>query len=174
VKRIMPKGLGRLPGSAAAMLGIGPGEKVVAWGVGEGADATQSLFAAATDRALYLQATQDRIPWTRITKATWEEPVLELVVVNDGDRGSRLVRVRVEDARDLPAAVRDRVTASVIVSERVDLGDGAGALLVARRGEDGGDVRWSVVFDAGLDSRDPRLRAAADAALVDLRASLGI
>ncbi|MBK9740539.1 MAG: hypothetical protein IPO93_13745 [Actinobacteria bacterium] len=82
--------------------------------------------------------------------------------------------MRVDQARDLPAAVRDRVTASVVISDRVALGEGAKALLVARRGSDDGEIRWSVVFDAGLDPRDPTLRAAADEALAQLRDSLGI
>ena len=118
--RIMPKLTGRLPGAVIAMLGIGPGERVVAWGSGPGADATQTLFAAATDKALYLQATGDRLPWDRISKATWNEPVLELVVL-DGQRPAPAAAPAVEDARDLPAAVHDRVTASVVISERVDL-----------------------------------------------------
>ncbi len=154
------------------MLGIGPGERVVAWGSSPGADATQTLFAAATDKALYLQATGDRLPWDRISKATWNDPLLELVVSMDSGQ-PRLLRLTVEDARDLPAAVHDRVTASVLISERVDLGNGAGALIVARRSDDD-DVRWTVLFDSGLDTTDPVLRAAADAALARLRDALGI
>ncbi len=174
MRRIIPKLGGRLPGTAIAMLGILPGEKVVAWAAGPGADVTQAHFAAATDRALYLQATGERLPWDRITKAMWDEPLLELVVVDEAGQGARLVRVRVDDARDLPAAVHDRVTASVLVSERLDLGEGRGALAVARRSSDADEVRWSVRFDSGLDPADPDLRADADAALARLRDSLGI
>ncbi len=90
--RIMPKLTGRLPGAVIAMLGIGPGERVVAWGSSPAADGTQTLFAAATDKALYLQATGDRLPWDRISKATWADPVLELVVTGDGGQ-PRLLRV---------------------------------------------------------------------------------
>jgi hypothetical protein len=172
--RIMPRLTSRLPGSVAALLHIGPGEKVIAWGSTPGVDATQTLFTVATDRALYVQALEERIPWDRIAKATWDDPHLDLVVVDDEDRPRPSVAVRVEDARDLPAAVHDRVTASVVVSERMDLGGGAKALMVARRGSDGDDVRWSVVFDSGVDATDPAVRAAADDALARLRESLGI
>lgn len=171
--RIMPKLTGRLPGAVIAMLGIEPGERVVAWGSGPGADPTQTLFVAATDKALYVQATGDRLPWDRISKATWDDPVLEVVVDSGSGQPSRLVRVRVEDSRELPAAVHDRVTASVLVSERVDLGNGAGALMVARRG-DADEVRWTILFDSGLDVSDPALREAADGALARLREALGI
>ena len=74
----------------------------------------------------------------------------------------------------LPEAVHAKVTESVIVSERLPLGDGAGALAVARRGSDDDAIWWSVVFDPGLDPTDPALRSRADAALADLRSSLGI
>jgi hypothetical protein len=171
--RIMPKLTGRLPGAVIAMLGIGPGERVVAWGSSPGADATQTMFAAATDKALYLQATGDRLPWDRISKATWKDPLLELVVAGEAGGQPRLLRLNVEDSRDLPAAIHDRVTASVLVSERVDLGNGAGALMVARRSDDD-EVRWTVLFDSGLDVSDPALRASADAALARLREALGI
>lgn len=172
--RIMPKLGGRLPGTVVAMLGIPPGEKIVAWGAGPGSDVTQSQVTVATDRALYLQATGERLPWDQISKASWDEPMLDLVVVDGAGAPTRLVRVRVDDSRDLPAAVHDRVTSSVVVSERVSLGDGAGALLVARRASDDDPVRWTVVFDRGLDASDPTLRAAADAALARLRDALGI
>lgn len=172
--RIMPRLTGRLPAAAAGALGIRPGERVVAWGAGPGADVTQAQFTAATDRALYVQATGDRIPWDRVSKAIWDEPLLDLVLLDDDDRPSRLVRVRIDDAKDLPAAVHDRVTASVVISERVQVRHGASALFVARRGSDDDEIRWSVVFDGGLDTTDPELRTAADEALLRLRESLGI
>jgi hypothetical protein len=171
--RILPKLGGRLPGSVLAMLRIEPGEKVVAWGATSTADGTQSMVTAATDRALYLQSTGERLAWDRIAKATWDQPVLELTVVDDPARPPRTVTITLDEPRDLPAAVHDRVTASVVVSEHVDLGEGAGALMVARRGSDD-VIRWSVVFDSGLDPSDPALRRAADEALARLRDSLGI
>ncbi len=172
--RIMPKLTSRLPGSVAALLHIEPGEKVIAWGSSPGDDPTQTVFTVATDHALYVQVLEERIPWDRITKATWDDPLLEVVAVDDGGRARPPARITIEAARDLPAAVHDRVTASVVVNERVDLGGGAKALLVARRGSDGDAVRWSVVFDAGVDAGDPAVRAAADEALARLRDSLGI
>ncbi len=48
------------------------------------------------------------------------------------------------------------------------------AMLNARRSPATGEVRWAVVFDPALDPRDPGWRAAADAALVDLRGQLGV
>lgn len=164
----------RLPSDVAERLGVRRGEKVVAWGCGPGADVTQATYVLATDRALYVEVGHERFPWSSISKASWDEPMFDVVVLDDAGRPSRLLHLRVDDARDLPPAVHDRVTASVVVTERVDLGDGAKALLVARRGSDDGEIRWSVVFDAGLDSRDPALRASADAALAQLRGSLGI
>ena len=169
----LPSRPARLPGSAATALGVPSSEKVIAWGSTALDDATTS-YLVATDRALYADALGGRTPWNRISKATWEEPTLVVTMLDDAGRPRRLLRLRVDQSNDLPAAVYDRVTASVVVSERVELRADAKALLVARRGSDSDDITWTVVFDAGLDPRDPELREAADAALADLRGSLGI
>lgn len=171
--RIIPKLTSRLPGSVTALLRLEPGERVIAWGSTHSADGTQTLFTVATDRALYVQAVDERIAWDHISKVIWNDPVLEVMRTDDQGRGLPALRVRVDDARDLPGAVHDRVRSSVLVSERVDLGGGAGALMVARRGSDD-EVRWTVVFDSGLDPTDPALRTAAADALATLRGSLGI
>ena len=172
--RVMPRFVSRLPGTVVQTLGVRPGEKVIAWGSGPGAESDQPAFTAATYQALYSQALGRRIPWDRISKATWEDPILEVVVLDGTDRPSSPVRVRLDDARDLPAAVHDRVTGSVVVSERADLGNEQWVQMIARRGSDDDAIRWSLVFDAGLDPDDPLLRAAADAALVRYRDALGI
>jgi hypothetical protein len=158
----MPSRPARLPADVAPRLGLPSSERVVAWGRG------------VIGRALYLEPPVRRIPWHRITKATWEEPLLSLAVLDDAGRAGRPFGVRITDARDVPAAVYDRVTASVVVSERADLDGGGSALLVARRGGDDGEITWSVVFDAGVDPSDPARRRSADAALRALRDALGI
>jgi hypothetical protein len=82
----------------------------------------------------------------------------------------------VDDARDIPAAIRDRVTDTVVVSEYRTLEGDRGAYFVARRSPDGDveGIRWSVVFDEGLDPESPVMRERANAELDQIRASLGI
>jgi hypothetical protein len=164
----------RLPSDVLASLDVRSGEKVVAWGTGPVDARSEIAHVVATDRALYLSSPVRRIPWSRIARATWEEPVLALAVLDDAGRVGRPLEVPMDASGDVPAAVHDRVTASVVISQRVDLDGFGSALMVARRGSDDEQITWSVVFDAGLDPADPRLRAAADIALARLRDALGI
>ena len=115
-----------------------------------------------------------RIPWDRVVKAGWADPVLELLVQPEPGGPSSVLRLQLDDPGEIPVVVRERVTASIVVQEHVDLVGQQGARLVARRDCDTGALRWSVVFDAGLDPRDPDLRARANQALRDLRAQLGV
>jgi len=156
-------------------MGIDAGERIIAWGIGTWSP-TEPSYVVATDEALYDQRGPARYPWADVIKGTWQEPQFVLTLDSGPGAGAIKVAVRVDDPRDLPAAVRDRVTDTVVVSEYVDLGDEAGAQLVARRDPGAGleGIRWSIVFDSGLDPGDPDLRARADRALADLRGSLGI
>lgn len=164
----------RLPSGALERAGVRPGEKVVAWGRCPSADSGAGAFAVATDRALYLEDGARRVAWSSMGKATWTEPVLTFTAVDQRGRIGSPTTVELAEPGDLPAAVHDRVTASVVISQRVDLLGRGSALMVARRDSDDAAIRWSVVFDAGLDPSDPSLRQAADEALVNLRAALGI
>ena len=147
-------------------LPIVQGERLGAW-----AFATQpEITIAATDHALYL-GTEERLGWNDIVRATWEPPVLTLVL---DTQGRRTRQVTLPEAGDLPALVRTYVTDSVVVSEQVEVAPGAGARLVARRAGLSGEIRWSVIFDEGLNSQDPVLQAAAMERLALLRETLGI
>lgn len=160
----------RLPSGVASSLGVRAGEKVVAWGSDTASG--EASYAIATSRALYVLA--QRIPWHLISRASWAEPVLEVSLLADDGRPGRTLRIQLDDARDLPPAVHDRVTDSVMISERVEFTDSGGARMVARRDSDDDSIHWSVVFDPGLDSTNPELRATAAEALDRLRVSLGI
>ena len=105
----------RLPSGVAVSLGVRSGEKVVAWAAIGAADSDAPAYAVATTRALYAQSLGERVAWHRVSKATWEEPVLTVVLLDEGRQPGRVLRIRLDDARDLPPAVYDRVTDSVSV-----------------------------------------------------------
>ncbi|MFI5100912.1 MAG: hypothetical protein ACHQE5_10465 [Actinomycetes bacterium] len=152
---------------------VGPGERVLAWTM----DATGRPVAAST-AALYLPAVDDlgggheRLAYETVAAATWDEPTLEIVTVGPSRRRFSLT---LDEPGLLPQTVRDRVTASIVVSEHVPLIGSAGARITARRPLVGpGEVSWNVVFDQGLDPGDPQLREAADAAIAYLQAATGL
>lgn len=147
------------------------GERVLAW------LPSGSSSLVATDVALLLPEGSEpaRVPWDLVLRAQWAEDSLD-VTVQSGP-GGRPVVVHVPvtgDISTLAGVVRERVNASIVVQDHVTLSGTAGARVVARRVPGSTDLRWSVVFDPGLDPSDPALRAAADAALAELRASLGV
>lgn len=167
----------RRPGLPAEMrdeVTLERGERPVAWGTARAAEGIVPIVA--TDRALHVGplAHPSRLPWDRCIRATWEEPILDLVVQPVPGGPTRSLALRLEDMGELPVVVRERITDSVVAQHHVVLRDGKGVRLVARRVADDGSLRWSVVFDAGLDPRDPALRREADAALLELRSQLGI
>lgn len=163
----------RLSPQIRESMGIPEDERVIAFGVGDSVDVDHT-YVVATDEALYDQRSGTRIAWQDVIKGTWEQP--EFVIDFHGQSSPQRLRVRMDDPREIPAAVRDRVTDTVVISEYRELGEGVGAHFVARRSPGGGldEIRWSVVFDAGVDPTDPTLRSRADYVLAELRASLGI
>ena len=158
---------GRLPKEQSQAVGVRRGEKIIAWAMG----ATNAVVA--TDQALYLDEAT-RLTWSQITKASWEEPFLDLVIEGNATNATIPPRIRkqLDNAGDLPRAVNAKVAESVVISERIELDTGVIAQFIARR--DGDAISWSVVFQSGVDPQDPSLRASADRALTELRAALGI
>ena len=157
----------RVPDDVRAVAGR---ERVLAYAH----DADRALVLA-TDVALHLPAAYGptRLTWDLVVRAGWTTPVLELTVQLVAGGAAKSVAVELSEPGSLPVVVREQVTSSIVVEEHVVLRAGAGARLVARRTESG-EIRWSVVFDKGLDPREPGLRAGVDAALAQLRAQLGI
>ena len=151
-------------------LGIGHGEKVLAVGV----EFETGELLVATTHALYPGVAKQRIRWDQISKAAWVEPMLTATLIDGSGATSGVMTWELKQAADLPAAVHDRVMASVVVTERMELAPGASALLVARQNSDDGEIWWAVVFEAGVDPNDRSLLALADIALNQMRDSLGV
>lgn len=160
-------GRNRVPDEVRAVAGD---DRVLAYAY----DAHGSVVVA-TDVALHLPTSDgmSRLPWDLVVRAGWVTPVLQLAVQAVAGGPTRQVALELPAPGALPLVVREQVTSSIVAEDRVLLRPGAGARFVARRTESG-QVRWSVVFDRGLDPRDPDLRSRADAALAELRAQLGV
>jgi hypothetical protein len=138
------------------------GERVLTWGRIRG-----GRLAAATDFGLRVVGPggEDVMHrWHEIDRAGWADGVLEI------DRTDRSrTTYQLTEPRGVPPAVREHVTASVVVSVRHELGPAAGIRVVARRNLATGELRWSAVPDPGLDPNDPLVRAQSDALVERVR-----
>lgn len=163
-----------LPKAARESVQIQTGEHVVTWS--RSPIASGSAFLVATQKALYFDDhfPHGRVPWDAIAKANWDEPMLQLVLQPNGEATPSVVQVQLEEAGQMPTTVRERVTASILLQERVLLDGDKGALMVARKSSDTGEIRWNIVFDSGLDPQNPELRRRADEMVAGLSTQLGI
>lgn len=153
---------------------VRPGERVLAWAEGIVAVDASLTWAAATDRALYVPGVLGRCGWDEIVRASWDDPVLELLLLPAGQQQPGTVCLTLDQPGSIPGIVRDRVSGTIIAQRHVNLTPDRGARLIARRVPGTDDVRWTVLFDLGLDPADPVLRARADSELNRVRSVLGV
>ncbi|SEL72005.1 hypothetical protein [Nonomuraea pusilla] len=152
----------RLPADVRESLATEPGERVLTFASSGGG------HVVATTLALYL-SDGTRVPYEEVDKASWDEDGLSLSTM-DGARHTE----RIAEPRMLPETLRERVNATIVVNKHVNLPGRGGVRLVARRRPGGEVLGWTLVFDEGLDARDPGLRAQAEQALEGVRRSMGV
>ncbi len=162
-----------VPDDVRRGLDLAGGERVLA----SAAD-TDGRWHVGTDRALHVAVGTGwhRVPWERVDRARFDEETQRLQVVEVAQLGEpepTHVLALVEPQR-LLGFVRDRVTASVLLSRNVPVDGSRGVKVIARRAPVGGPVEWSFWLSRGLDPDDPRVRAAIDQGLVDAQAELGV
>ena len=127
-------------------------------------------YVVATDRALHLPD-GIRLPWERVEQAAWRDGWLHVWTTADEPAEHHL---RLTAPGSVPETVQERVTATIAVNHQATLSGGGHVRIVGRRPPGGDTVRWTLVFDAGLDPDDPELRAQAGGLLVPpLGASTG-
>jgi hypothetical protein len=154
---------------------VGAGERLLAW-----APLTDGAWVGGTRDALYLPA--GRVPWEQVQAADWDRDENRLRVREVGIWGERrpehtvmLPESAAQDAARLLQLVRERVTASVLVSRHVRVSGRRGVRVVARRAPSGrSEVQWLYEYDPGVDPTDPFARAAAETALAAAKADVGV
>jgi hypothetical protein len=150
------------------------GERPLAWARVQSDD-----WVLGTRDALYLPGA--RLPWEQVEAATWDRDRSLLRVSEVGSWGEpraqhELTLADPGRATDrLLQLVRERVTASIVLSRHVPITGRRGVRVVARRAPSGrSPVHWVYEYDAGVEPDDPFVRTAAAAALDTARDDLGL
>jgi hypothetical protein len=157
-----------LPDEVRSQLDLGARERVLAW-----ADDTKGRVVVASESALHLQRQPPdytRLPWHQIDQARYDQGTLEVVLSPELD--SAMLRIPVGGSPDLPVAVRDRITASVVVDRFVELRGDVGVRIIGRRTDTAGVV-WRLDLDPAL-ADDPGVVAEAQAMLDEVRREVSI
>lgn len=157
-----------------AGLDLAPGERILA-----AAPDTAGRWHVGTDLALHVAGGEGtrRLPWQRIDRASWDPDDQRLVVVEVADFGQPEPRtsLAVDGPGRLLELVRERVTASVLLTRNVPVEGSRGLKVIARRAPSGaGDIDWSCWLDRSLDPHDPQVQAAAERGLAEARSELGL
>lgn len=113
--------------------------------------------------------------WERVLRADWDDESSTLRIEEVTDYGEPVAAESyvLHEAGLLLQLVRERVTASIALQRRVELGRRRGLTVMGRRAPGGDEVVWAFQLDPGVDPDDPAVRAAADTALREAQESLG-
>jgi hypothetical protein len=154
---------------------VAAGERLLAW-----APVAGGGWVAGTRDALYLP--DERLPWEEVQDAEWDSEHARLRVSEVGTWGEQRPRhalvldeEAVAETGRLLQLVRERVTASVLLSRHVPVDGRRGVRVIARRAPSGrADVHWAYEYDAGVDPDDPFVQTAAEDALAAAKADVGL
>ena len=150
---------------------LGSGERVLSWA----REAASGSTVVATNHGLYaVDAAVVRTlarRWHEVDGGTWSAEQTQLTVTwVDGSRPSQWV---LGATSLLPETLRERVQASVVLAQRIELGPRRWAKAVLRQDLGSGDLVEQVVLGRGVLADDAEITARTDAALAYLREQVG-
>ena len=162
----------RLPSQVRTALRLGSGERVLSWGREDASGTT----IVGTNHALYaVDASGKRTlhrPWHEVDAGSWSAELATLTVTwVDGSRPAQWV---LGSTSLLPETLRERVQASVVLAQRVDLGPRRTAKVALRQDLGAGGLVEQVVFGKGARADDAELHERTRAALAYLREQVGL
>jgi hypothetical protein len=162
-----------IPDHVRRALPLGDGERPLVGAVDD-----QGRWYVGTTWGLYVPdgSTYRQIRWEATERAEWDSESGRLLVEEVADFGRPMPRhsARLEDAGRLLQLIRERVSASVILSRFVPVAGNRGISVVGRRAPGAaGPVQWSFVIDPSLSPDDPQVRRAAERALAEAEYELG-
>lgn len=186
-------GKGRAPASVAAL--VPEGERLMAWGTGPVRVDGEPTVVVATDKTFIAPGYLGPISWTDLARAEWSDTLLEVVTLRAMQGLEPPVRINLDEPGSVPQVVWERIESRIILQRHIELDGKLGARVIVKRTDHTSrpdiettteletigvppgiedPVQWLVVFDAGIDAEDPKIRALVDAAVERLKSSTGI
>ena len=164
-----------VPADVAAAITLEEHERLLAWAVEDGTGVTvvagrHRLYAVAPGPdGLHLTLSQ---PWHLVDAGLWsgEDGSLRVTWV-DGGRPARFV---LTDPGLLPETLRERVQASVVISEALDLGNRRTARVVVRQDLTTHALVSQVLLGPGVRSTDPGVSEQVREGLARVREQVGL
>ena len=162
----------KVPAVAREALSLGRGERLLAWAL----DDTTGATVVASNHRLYAVSPAGEVvldrPWHLVDAGSWSHDAFLLTVTwVDRQRPAQWV---FKDATLLPETLRERVQASVVLAQKVDLGDRRSARAVIRQDLATGDLVEQVVLGKGVRPGDPVVEQQTQAALAYLKEQVGL
>ncbi|HET6624866.1 MAG TPA: hypothetical protein VFG63_00620 [Nocardioidaceae bacterium] len=117
------------------------------------------------------------VPWEQVQRADWDLDTSKLTVEQVEEFGAPVTPMVFAVAAPGPflQLLRERVSASIVVQQRVVLERRRGLTVIGRRPPSRpGEVTWAYELDKGVDPADPAVLAAAEAGLREAQESLGL
>ena len=164
-----------VPGEVAAAIEPAEHERLLAWAVERGSGTT---VVAGRHRLYAVAAGPDgpRLtlsrPWHLVDAGLWsgDDGALRVTWV-DGERPARFV---LDEPGMLPEALRERVQASVVLAEAIDLGGRRTARVVVRKDLATGTLLSQALLGPGVRSADPGVSEQVTAGLARVREQVGL
>jgi len=162
----------RVPQTARDAIELGRGERLLSWARDDSSGAT----VVASNHRLYAVSPAGEVvldrPWHLVDAGTWSHDAFLLTVTwVDSQRPAQWL---FREPTLLPETVRERVQASVVLAQHVDLGERRSARAVIRQDLAGGGLVEQVVLGRGVRESDPGVGEQTAAALDYLKEQVGL
>ena len=142
--------------------------RLLAW-----ANHSDGLIAVTKNSLVDISDTEKSVtPWSDSLQAKWEPPNLTLIFQGHTESTPTSRSWILDEASQLPRAVRDRVTSSVVVDRVFELPNAGRVRFVARK--DQKSILWSSIPDDIVASQTEIGQLEIAKAVAELRASFGI
>ena len=145
---------------------VAPGETILAT-----AKTADGQPVAGTRDALYLPR---RIPWEDVEAADWDSDTSTLRIA-EIDAEPHAVVLEADEPRRLLELIRERVTASVVLTRHVPVAGKRGLRVIARRAPGRrADLIWLTRYDDGVDPADPEVQRLAAETMAIAKSDVGL
>lgn len=169
LRRLQPD----LPAAVTAALELGRGERVLAHATDETSGSavvatTWALAAVQPDGVVVL-----RRPWHLVDAGVWQHEGFTLTVTFVD--GTRPVQWALGEQRTLlPEVLRERVQASVVLAQRLSVGERRTARVAIRKDLQTGSLLSQTLLGRGVRAADPLVQEQVSLALAELRDQVGL